>query len=267
MRRALAVCLACAIVLSGARAGAQAVNADAWSQGVYRPFMSATLDFGFLYLRPRVAFGWGRPHANWVGAELNPTFSTSSIGGYAGLRAAFPFLEARVGARGAYLFDHGYLPNQPSYTLLDFNEASGNATYLTYETEIRSIFRVGPGDVGILASLSSVTGVPAGHSVYDDTLHVIIRPPAVWRTRVGYTFFIPTRIGRFSITPIVDVLGNPSRGAAMLRAGFLATYLINKHLEVRGAFVPSILSPDGLGIALGGDFTELGLRYRWATGD
>jgi hypothetical protein len=256
-----------AIAVGSARAHAQSVNSDVWSQGQYRPFVAATLDFGFLYLRPRATFGWGRPHSQWVGAEVNPVFSTTAIGGYGGIRAAFPFLDVRVGARGFYSLNNGYLPNQDSYTLTDFNVASGNATYVTYETEIRSVFRLGPGDVGILASLSSVTGVPQGFSVYEDTLHIIVRPPGVWRTRVGYTFFIATRIGRFSVTPIVDVLGNPEREAIMVRAGFLATYLINKHLEVRASFVPSIYSPDGIGFVLGGDFTELGLRYRWATGD
>jgi hypothetical protein len=257
-----------AIVLGSARAHAQAVNTDVWTQGRYRPFVSATLDFGFLYFRPRVAVGWGRPHSTWFGAEVNPVFSTSAMGAYGGIRAALPFLDVRVGARGFYSFDHYYLPaNQDSYSLLDFNQASGNATYVTYETEIRSVFRLGPGDLGLLASLSTVTGVPEGMSVYEDTLHVIVRPPGVWRARVSYTFFIATRIGRFSITPVVDVLGNPARDATMVRAGFLATYLINKHLELRGSFVPSIFSPDGIGAVTGGDFTELGLLYRWATGD
>jgi hypothetical protein len=249
------------------RARAQNVNvADVWAQGRYRPFVAATLDFGFLYLRPRVAFGWGRPHSTWFGVEMNPIFSTLSVGGYGGLRAAFPFFDVRVGARGFRSFDHGYLPNQDGYSLTDFNIATGNATAIVYETEVRSVFRVGPGDIGLLASISHISGIPDGTSVFDDTLHVIARPPAIWRARAGYSFFIASQIGRFSITPVVDVLGNPSRNAVMLRAGMLATYLINKHLEVRASFVPVILSPDSIGI-IGGDLTELGLRYRWATGD
>jgi hypothetical protein len=263
----LAALASVAIVLTTMRAHAQAVNADVWLQGRYRPFVSAMLDVGYLYFRPRIAVGWGRPHSTWFGVEANPVFSTSATGVYGGIRAALPFLDVRVGARGFYSFDHYFLPNQDSYTLTDYNLANGNATYVTYETEIRSVFRVGPGELGLLASLSTITGVPAGMSVYEDTLHIIVRPPGVWRTRAGYTFFIATRIGRFSITPVVDVLGNPTRAATMLRAGFLATYLINKHLELRGSFVPSILSPDGIGAVTGGDFTELGLRYRWATGD
>jgi hypothetical protein len=35
-------------------------------------------------------------------------------------------------------------------------------------------------------------------------------------------------------------------------------------LEVRGTFVPSVAGPDAIGI-LASDFTELGLRYRWAS--
>ena len=264
MKRGILASLA--LFLMTVRAHAQAVNSDVWDQGRYRPFISSTIDFGFLYLRPRAVVGWGRPHSTWFGAELNPIFSTEAIGAYGGIRATLPFLDVRVGARGFYLLDHGYLPNQQGYTLTDFNVASGNATYVTWETDVRSVFRVGPGDVGIIASLSAVTGVPAGYSVFEDSLHVIIRPPALWRTRLGYTIFIATQIGRFTVTPVVEALGNPSRGAVTVRAGMLATYLINKHLEVRTTFVLSIFSPDSIGLE-GGDFTELGLRYRWASGD
>ncbi len=268
VRTKIVALLACVATMTLAdHARAQNANAvDAWSHGRFRPFVAATLDFGFLYMRPRVAFGWGRPHSTWFGVEMNPVFSTLSVGGYGGLRAAFPFFDVRVGVRGSRSFDHGYLPNQDGYSLLDFNVATGNATYIAYETELRSVFRVGPGDVGLLASVTQITGTPEGSSVFDDTLHVVARPPAVWRARAGYSFFIASQIGRFSITPVVDVLGNPSRDAVMLRVGLLATYLINKNLEVRGSFVPVILSPDSIGL-IGGDFGELGLRYRWATGD
>jgi hypothetical protein len=40
--------------------------------------------------------------------------------------------------------------------------------------------------------------------------------------------------------------------------------LLSRALEVRGTFVPTVASPDRIGL-VGGDFTELGLRWRWAT--
>ena len=262
---ALALGLAMLVAPRGAHAQKDVNAADVWTQGQYRWFVAGTFDFGFLYFRPRLEAGWGRPHSTWFGVEANPTASNMAIGGYGGIRATLPFLEARVGARGFRSFDHDYLPAQSSYSLTDFNLAAGNATYVTIESEVRTSFRAGPGDVGLLASVSHVSGLPAGHAVFEDTLHVIVNPPAIWRVRGGYTFFIASQIGRFSITPVVDVLGNPSRDAIIVRGGFLATYLINKHLEVRGAFVVVLASPDSIGI-VGGDFTELGLRWRWATG-
>jgi hypothetical protein len=33
---------------------------------------------------------------------------------------------------------------------------------------------------------------------------------------------------------------------------------------VRGSFIATVVSPDRIGLR-GGDFTELGLRYRWAS--
>ncbi|HEX4512587.1 MAG TPA: hypothetical protein VH054_03600 [Polyangiaceae bacterium] len=266
--KARALLVAASLSFVALPAHAQDVNArDSWSGGRARPFVSTTIDFGFLYMRPRATFGWGRPFSTWFGVELNPIFVSTGVGAYGGLRAAFPFFDVRVGARGFYAFDHGYLVNQSNYAEVDLNtNSTGNAVAVTYETEVRGVVRAGPGDLGLLASLSTVTNVPAGMSVYEETLHVIVRPPVVWRMRLGYSFFVATGIGRFSITPVVEVLGNPSRDAFVVRAGILASYLINKHLEVRGTFVPMVAGPDSIGI-LGSDFTELGLRYRWASGD
>ena len=40
--------------------------------------------------------------------------------------------------------------------------------------------------------------------------------------------------------------------------------VLSRRVEVRGSFVVSLISPDRFGL-VGGDFTELGVRYRWAT--
>jgi hypothetical protein len=39
---------------------------------------------------------------------------------------------------------------------------------------------------------------------------------------------------------------------------------LSRHFDVRGSFVTTIVSRDRLGL-VGGDFTELGVRYRLAT--
>jgi hypothetical protein len=61
------------------------------------------------------------------------------------------------------------------------------------------------------------------------------------------------------------VLGVPARSDALtVRAGLLVRFVLSRRIEVRGSFVPTIISPDTIGLA-GSDFTELGLRYRWAS--
>jgi len=62
-----------------------------------------------------------------------------------------------------------------------------------------------------------------------------------------------------------EVLYLPGRDDVVLRAGVIASFAIDDHLEALGLLVVPVLSPDSIGIA-GGDFAELGIRYRWATG-
>ena len=58
---------------------------------------------------------------------------------------------------------------------------------------------------------------------------------------------------------------NYGQDSVVYRAGLLATFAIDDHLEAVGLLVIPVVSPDSIGIA-GGDFGELGSRYRWATG-
>ena len=55
-----------------------------WWSGVPRWFMAGAIDAGWLYFRPRFSAGYGRPHALWVGVDVNPIFGGSGVGGYAG---------------------------------------------------------------------------------------------------------------------------------------------------------------------------------------
>src|SRR5262245_34225324 len=57
-----------------------------WARGEPRPFISGAVDLGFLFLRPRFHFGYGRPHFTWIGLEANPLVSSEGIGVYGGLR-------------------------------------------------------------------------------------------------------------------------------------------------------------------------------------
>jgi hypothetical protein len=57
----------------------------------------------------------------------------------------------------------------------------------------------------------------------------------------------------------------PDRGEVVWRAGLLIRIRIDYRLEIRGNFVAVLASPDPLGLNAG-EFAELGLRWRWASG-
>ncbi|RYE88649.1 MAG: hypothetical protein EOO75_13055 [Myxococcales bacterium] len=70
--------------------------------------------------------------------------------------------------------------------------------------------------------------------------------------------------GKLSVGIVAEVLGSGERDP-IFRAGIIASAVLSNHLEVLGSFVPPIVSPDTRTTA-GGDFGQLGLRYRWASG-
>lgn len=237
-----------------------------WNEGEHRPFLSSTVDVGWVYLRPRLSAGYGKPFHSWAGIDVNPVVSGNGAGAYGGLRFVLPRLDVRAGARYVYSFNREYLNPQPSYDRLDLaSTASGaQARVITYEAEAEFSLPGGPGDFIGLGSLSYVHNVPPNMYVFEETLRVIVDPPLVWRGRGGYVFRFGT-YRQHSLGVVADVLNVPARhGDTTVRAGPVFRLVLSRHLEVRGSFVPTILSPDRLGLT-GGDFTELGFRYRWAT--
>lgn len=239
--------------------------ARSWGTLPARPFVATTMDFGFVYIRPRVSLGYGRPFTQWIGVDANPIAQTSGLGAYGGVRIEIPHLDWRVGGRYFSSFEHTYLPPQSSYDRIDFERrVSDKARTLTWETELDLSFDLGPGRFLARGSLSYVTGVPDGRYVFEETLHVIVDPPWVWRTRLGYAYVFGSR-RQHSIGPVVDFLDVPGRDdSKTVRVGPILTMKLSRRVEVRGSFVFSVVSPDRIGLK-GGDSTELGLRYRWAS--
>jgi hypothetical protein len=227
--------------------------------------VATTVDFGVVYVRPRVSFGYGRPFTQWVGVDVNGLAQTSGLGAYSGLRLEIPHLDLRVGPRFFSSFSHTYLPLQDSYDRIDLErEVSTPARTLTWETELDLNADVGPGRLLLRGSASYVTGVPKGERVFEETLHIIVDPPLVWRARLAYTFTFGSR-RQHAFGPALDVLDVPKRDdSKTLRAGPILRLQLSRRVEVRGSFIVTFLSPDHLGL-VGGDFTELGLRYRWAS--
>jgi hypothetical protein len=235
-----------------------------WELGGPRPFFATMVDIGYLYARPRVQLGYGKPFHKWIGIEANPSISSNSTGGYAGMRLDLPNFDIRVGARQTYSFQRSYLLPKVEYDRYDLESTALPRTNLTtLETEANFSIPVGPGAIIGLASVSYVANVPKGQLVYEETLRVLVQPPWVVRGRVGYMFGFGEH-NQASIGPAVDVLDIPERRSHVVRAGVLARFVLSRSFEIRGTFMPRVLSQDELGL-LESDFTELGLRWRWAT--
>jgi hypothetical protein len=239
--------------------------ARSWGTLPSRAFVATTFDLGVIYFRPRVSFGYGRPFTSWVGLDLNAIGQTTGVGAYTGLRLEVPHLNLRAGPRYFRAFEHTYLPEQQSYDRIDLERATTNPAHtITWESELDLSAELGPGNLLLRGSVSYVTGVPHGERVFEETLHIIVAPPWVWRTRLAYAFTFGEH-GQHSIGPAVDFLGVPGRDdSKTLRVGPILRMQLSRRVEVRGSFIVTVVSPDRIGL-VGGDFTELGLRYRWAS--
>jgi hypothetical protein len=236
-----------------------------WARGNARLFAATTLDAGYLYLRPRLTVGYGKPFLLWGGLDVNPIATSSGIGAYGGLRVQIPWFDLRVGARGFRAFDHRLLSPQAQYDTVALQNATGPISqYVTLEAELSGGIPAGPGSVLLVLTASSVQGVPSGNYVYEETLRVITNPPAIYRARVGYALRLGSE-GNMRVGLVGEVLDLPARNDLVYRAGMVASFGIDDHFEALGLLVIPVSSPDSLGIA-GGDFGELGIRYRWATG-
>lgn len=236
-----------------------------WNEGKPRLFAATTLDVGWTYIRPRLSLGYGKPFGTWAGIDVNPLISGNGLGGYGGLRLSIPRLDIRVGTRYFASFNREFLKPQKAYDRLDLDSTSGDpARVITYEAEAEGSLPLGPGDVVGLGSVSYVSNVPEGEYVFEETLRVIVYPPLVWRARGGYVVRFGTS-RQHSIGVVADVLNVPGRDdSTTVRAGPIVRVVLSRRVEVRGSFVPTVYSPDNIGL-VGGDFTELGFRYRWAT--
>lgn len=239
--------------------------ARSWSTFPPRLFVATTVDVGYVYARPRVTLGYGKPFTTFVGLDVNPIATSTGLGLYGGLRGAVPYLDLRVGAREFWAFSHTYLPPAESYDRIDLETRSDHrARYLTWEAELDATVPLGPGHLVLRGSASYVAGVPEGKYVFEETLHVIVAPPLVWRVRSGYALsFGPRR--QHSVGLVADLLDIPKRDDSVtLRVGPILRFVLSRRVDVRGSFVATVVSPDRIGL-VGGDFTELGVRYRWAS--
>jgi hypothetical protein len=254
-----------AVVEPESAPGSPAFIDTTWIQPPARLFLSTAIDVGVAYGRPRVSFGYGRPHRHWGGIDLNPILTTNALGAYGGMRYSSPIVDFRAGARYFYGLYRSYLPIQDSYTREDIDFRGGDQSqYFTLEAELTFSIPVGPGDIISETEGVRLSGVPDNRYVFEETRRVVAAEPWVWRQRLGYLIQMLER-EQLRVGPIGEVVGIPEREALVWRAGIIVRFRLFDDLELRANFVPVVASPDNVGIA-GGDFGEFGVRWRWATG-
>lgn len=228
-------------------------------------FVSGRFDVGLYFFRPRVSFGYGKPHWQWVGIDLNPLISSEGVGLYGGLRFALPYVDLRVGARYRYAFRRSFLdPDVGEYTREDIERLSGpRSRYVSVEAELTGSLPLGPGNIFSETALTAVLGVDEGYYVYEETIRTVLDPPWVWRAMLGYMLRLLPQ-GALRIGPVVQLVGSPGRGTITTRAGLMVRFRLAYNLSLRGTFVPTFAGPDELGAA-SSDTYQVGLRYIWAT--
>jgi hypothetical protein len=242
----------------------QAVVARYWELGRTRPFLAYSVEAGYPYLRPRFTAGHGRPFWSWLGVEAYPLLSFGGVGQYFGAAAAVPGLTLRTGGRYFFPFERALLLPRDRYTRMDLDLGEGRrADYLAYEAEATATAPLFSGSIfGVLTGYR-VSRVPNGYYVYEESLRVVVKPPYVWRARLGYLLALSAN-GAIRVGAAGEVIGLPGREAFVVRAGLLGSVSVSAELDVQVSLIPVLVSPDALGIA-GGDFGQLGIRYRFAT--
>lgn len=234
-----------------------------WKNGKERLFVSARIDGGFFFLRPRVSFGYGKPHYSWLGFDLVPIVSTSAIGAYSGPRLEREFFTVRAGLLYQYSYNRSYLPREESYDKHDIDTLEGpRAQYLLPDAELEFYYPLGPGRVRTETQLLYAARIPDGERFYIDTLRVVAGEGITLRARLGYEYFFPrTTIG---IQPAVEVVWLDDRDQAIVRGGALFRWLLADEFQLRMNVLPVFYSPDSLGRA-GAELFDIVLRWTWAS--
>jgi hypothetical protein len=244
------------------RAGTEQRRAYWRGTGPVRPFLASVIELGAFHVRPWLQAGYGKPHYEWFGAEIYQSMSVSGGRSYAGIRGTWPYIDVRGGWRYEFPTSTYLMPRKDSYEREDMeNPAFGRSTYLAAEAELSGTIPVPNGSIIAVATL----GVPDDRLLLEQALKVVTEPPWMWRARVGYLYHFGWQ-GTLRLGVSAEVIHPIRRQDVVVRAGPLMSAALTHHLEANAAIMVVAYSPDSLGLA-GADLGQIGLRYRWATGD
>lgn len=225
-------------------------------------FAVGTIDLGFKFARPRFQTGYGFAQYQWVGIEANPVLSDLALGAYAGLRLSSPLAELRLGSRVVRSTEHSFLPPSDSYTreLAELIVDDNKASYWAHR--VQGKLRI-PWWGGVLQpEIESIffQGVPDNLYVFAETLGVVSAGKVVIRSRLTYRYAVSS-VQSLKLGMAMEHVLLPERNASVWRAGPVARFQPYDNLGFRFSFLPTISSPDPLGL-IGSEF-EFGIRWLW----
>lgn len=237
-----------------------------WGAGPARPFAAVTFESAGIAARTVLDLGYGKPHHLWAGLQIYSNLSLRGLGMYAGVAAVAPWGTVRFGPRfwtalGQKLITPVDVVTPP---LLDVSEAP-RSTYLSLDAEAAFQIPLPVGAIGILVTGQAITSVVEDYFVFEEALRVVMEPPFVGRARVSYLAGIGDP-ATLRVGGLAEVIYNPGRNYVNVRIGPAVAVSLTHHLEAVASVALSVYNPDEIGVA-GADLGQIGLRYRWATGD
>lgn len=237
-----------------------------WMSGDARPFLAAVMNLGGIYYRPELEVGYGRPHFSWAGAELWSRLSLGGVVFYAGPRLTLPSLDLRVGARMVSSAGQNLLPRREIYNNNHLDaESPPRSHYWSIDSEINVSGAAPGGNASLLVSAFAIGGVEDGYDVFEDSLHIIVRPPLVWRARFSYLASLGP-YNNMGLGWATEIINSPARDLTVFRMGPVVTVALTRHLQATAAGLLGIDSRDDIGLS-GADLGQIGLSYRWASGE
>jgi hypothetical protein len=242
------------------------VSSPYWGIGKPRPFAAAVFDVGGIFARTELDVGWGKPHSAWGGLEAASKLTIGGITLYVGPRISVPHFSLRAGLRDYQSTDTHWLVPRYEYDRVHLDLLGPpRSHYAALDAEIVVDAPLGPGTASLLTSAHGLFGVDPGFYVYEDALHVIVKPPWVFRTRAAWLGNVG-KLDDMALGGAVELIEVPNRGATTVRVGPVVAVALTHHLQAIGAAMFVVGGRDELGLG-GADLGQIGLRYRWATGD
>lgn len=237
-----------------------------WSAAPPRLFAAVVFESAGIAGKTELDLGYGRPHHLWAGFQIDSALSLRGLTFFGGLRAAAPFGSVRFGPRFSTAFSQHLVERAEvvSKPMLESFEGE-RSRYLSLDAEATFAIPLPIGSLGLLINANGIFGVDPDYYLFEDSLRVVVDPPFVGRARLSYLAPI-SKPETFRVGGLIEAIYNPGRAMVQVRLGPAVAVSLTHHLEAVASIAVPVYTPDEIGFA-GADLGQIGLRYRWATGD